>query len=53
MANTTEPCGSRFITSDRTLTCDRTDRHLTHRDAATSDRFTRIPFGAYIRPAKR
>ena len=47
-----DACGMQFITSDRALTCERTGRHLTHRDTATGARFIRIPFGAYIRPAK-
>jgi hypothetical protein len=45
-------CGATFQTSDRTLTCGRDDRHITHTDTATGDRFTRTPGGAVIKPAK-
>jgi hypothetical protein len=47
-----EACGVRFVTADRALVCARSDRHLFHRDAATGARFARMPFGAFITPAK-
>lgn len=44
-------CQAVFEASDGArLTCDRTGRHIVHRDPATSERFVRVPGGAYIRP---
>lgn len=47
-----KPCDTRFETGDRTLTCERTGRHVTHRDTETGDRFTRVPGGAIIQRAR-
>lgn len=45
-------CDATFVTGDRALTCDRSGRHLAHRDAGSGDKFVRAPGGAVITPAK-
>lgn len=47
------PCQTVFEPSDGArLTCERTGRHIVHRDPATGERFMRLPGGAYIRPLR-
>jgi hypothetical protein len=55
MSKNREECGTKCIDAEtyETLTCDREDRHIVHRESSTGTKFVRVPGGAVItKPSK-
>lgn len=50
-----EPCGSglKATNGGKNLDCQRTDRHLVHRDKDTDQKFVRVPLGAFAEEPKK